>query len=496
MQTRQPNVVLVMTDQQRADFTAGAGFGLDTMPFLDHLAEQGVRFRRAYTTAPACVPARTSLLTGRFPTAHRVRQNSAVDAVLRGDDLLDVLRAAGYSLHFSGKTHMYRRAEDFDTFCGPFMHTSSPPGDETDAAFDQYLVGLDHGPTVEATPFDVERQYAHRIVDGAIEALKRRDSDRPFFAWLSFPEPHNPYQAPEPYFSMFDPDDVPERAAGPETAAGKGDAWVWLQRLIAEKRPGYDELWRRYRATYCGMLRMVDDQLRRLCAFLERQGVLDETLVVFVADHGDYVGDYGLQRKGAGLPEALMRIPFVVSGPGIVHRDDDTTHASLADLLPTVCEAVGQPVPAGAQGRSLWPLLTGQSYPEAEFAEVYAERGYGGLPYGRDERPPLHFDYQGTRYDELNTVTQSGFSAMLRQGDWKLVYHVSGDGELYDLSADPMELANLWDRDVAATVRARLTERLLWWRLRVADDLPEGRYTAKRADRGWVVSALEKQQAG
>jgi arylsulfatase A-like enzyme len=241
---------------------------------------------------------------------------------------------------------------------------------------------------------------------------------------------------------------------------------------------------------------MVDDQLRRFCDFLEAEGVLENTLVVFVADHGDYVGDYGLQRKGAGLPEVLMRIPFVVSGPGVVARDDDVDHVSLVDLLPTLCEAVGAPVPAGVQGRSLWPLLTGQPYPEGEFTEVYAERGYGGLPYGRDERPPLHFDYEGTTYDELNTVTQSGFSAMLREGDWKVVYDLSGNGELYDLSADPMELDNLWDSPAAAAVRARLTERLLWWRLRVADDLPEGRYTAKRAERGWVVSALDARPAG
>src|SRR5918992_5341784 len=93
----QPNILLLMTDQHRAGFTAGEGFALDTMPFLDSLAATGTRIRNAYTTAPACVPARTSLLTGRFPSAHRVRQNSAVKHVLRGDDLLDVLRNAGYS---------------------------------------------------------------------------------------------------------------------------------------------------------------------------------------------------------------------------------------------------------------------------------------------------------------------------------------------------------------------------------------------------------------
>jgi len=479
-----------MTDQHRADFMAGAGFPFDTMPCMDSVAAGGVRFERGYTTAPACVPARTSLLTGRYPSAHRVRQNSTPDAVVRGDDLLDVLRGAGYSLHFAGKTHMYRRAEDFDTFCGPFMHESAPEGTSRDTEFREWLVGLDHGPSTEPTPFPLEQQYAHRIVDGAIAALTERGGEGPFFSWLSFPEPHNPYQAPEPYYSMFDPDDLPERGAGPETASGKGEAWRWLQELVEEKRPGHDERWRRYRATYCGMLRMVDDQIARFLDHLDLQGLLDDTVVFFVSDHGDYVGDYGLQRKGAGLPEALMRIPFVVRGPGVAARVNDLDHVSLADVLPTVCDIVGEPLPLGVQGRSLWPMLTGGDYPARDFASAYAERGFGGLPYSGDERPPLHFDYDGTTYDELNSVTQSGVSAMVRAGRWKVIYDLTGVGELYDLEQDPLELVNRWDDADLAPTRAALVESLLWWRLRVSDDLPQGRYTTKQAERGWVLQAV------
>ena len=491
--TSAPNILLVMTDQHRAGFTAGEGFGLDTMPFLDSVASSGTRIRNAYTTAPACVPARTSLLTGRFPSAHRVRQNSAVHEVLRGDDLLDVLRAAGYSLHFAGKTHMYRGKEDFDSFAGPYWHERGP--DETDAQrdFSAWLRSIDHGPSAEPTPFPLECQYPHRIVSDAIAAFDARDRDRPFFSWVSFPEPHNPYQAPEPYFSLFGEDDVPARACGPDAALAKGGAWRWLAELLEEKRPGYDGLWRRYRATYCGMLRLVDDQVRRLLGHLAEQGVLDNTLVIFVADHGDYVGDYGLQRKGAGMPEVLMRIPFVVAGPGVVARDNDTDSVSLADLFPTLCEAVGQPIPYGVQGRSLWPLLTGEPYPAEEFASVYAERGFGGLPYtsagdtGADVRPPLHFPYEGTRYDELNSVTQSGTTRMLRQGRWKLLYDVTGRGELYDLAADPMELCDRWDDPGARDIRTTLTERLLWWSTRVVDDLPRAAYEPRRSDHNYLA---------
>ncbi|MGH3490854.1 MAG: sulfatase-like hydrolase/transferase [Actinopolymorphaceae bacterium] len=476
-----PNILLVMTDQHRAGFTRGEGFALDTMPFLDSLAASGTRIRGAYTTAPACVPARTSLLTGRFPSAHRVRQNSATREVLRGPDLLDVLGDADYSLHFAGKTHMYRGKDDFDSFAGPYWHERGPDETDQQQEFSTWLRSIDHGPSLEPTPFPLESQYPYRIVSDAIEGLAGRDPDRPFFGWVSFPEPHNPYQAPEPYFSMFGEDEVPERACGPEAAEVKGGAYRWLRDLLEEKRPGYDRLWRRYRATYCGMLRLIDDQIRRLVGFLEQEGLADNTLVLLVADHGDYVGDYGLQRKGAGMPEVLMRIPFVVTGPGVLPRDNTRDHVSLADLLPTLCEAVGQPIPFGVQGRSLWPMLTGGDYPAEEFASVYAERGFGGLPYSSDARPPLHFSYDGTKYDELNSVTQSGTTRMVKQGRWKVLYDVTGRGELYDLAEDPMELRNRWDDPAVQEVRADLTERLLWWSTRVVDDLPRAAYEPRRA---------------
>jgi arylsulfatase A-like enzyme len=481
----QPNILLLMTDQHRAGFTAGEGFALDTMPFLDSLAASGTRIRNAYTTAPACVPARTSLLTGRFPSAHRVRQNSAAKHVLRGDDLLDVLGTAGYALHFAGKTHMYRGADDFDTFHGPYWHERGPDQTPEQQEFAAWMHSVDHGPTTEPTPFPLELQFPHRIVSDAIESLDGHDDERPFFCWLSFPEPHNPYQAPEPYFSLFGEDEVPDRACGPEAAEAKGGMWHWLHELVEEKRPGYDDLWRRYRATYCGMLRLIDDQLRRLWEHLEQTGKTGNTIVLFVADHGDYVGDYGLQRKGAGMPEVLMRIPFVVAGPGVRASDDDQTFVSLADLFPTLCEAAGQEIPYGVQGRSLWPLLTGESYPVEEFDSIYAERGYGGLPYGPEDRPGLHFPYEGGKYDELNSVTQSGMTRMLRHGRWKLLYDNTGKGELYDLAADPMELRDLWADPRHAQVRAELVERLLWWSTRVVDNLPVAAYTPKRAEHNW-----------
>ncbi|TDD14976.1 sulfatase [Kribbella turkmenica] len=481
------NIVLLMTDQQREGFTAAGGFGLDTMPFCDQLAADGTTFHNGYTPTPACVPARTSLLTGRYPSAHRVRQNSAADEVFRTTDLVDMLRSAGHQTMFIGKPHMYRREGDFDQWSGPYYHEDGPRRGPDDAAFSDWLKSIDHGPATEPTPFPLEAQFPHRIVSDAIEAIDKRDQDRPFFCWLSFPEPHNPYQVPEPYFSMFPPESVPDRACGPEAAERKGGDYLWMRRLVESKRAGYDDLWRRYRASYCGMLRLLDDQVRRFYEHLDAAGLTEDTIFVYLADHGDYVGDYGLQRKGAGMPEVLMRIPFFVTGAGIRQHIDSASFVSLVDLFPTLCEALGQPIPYGVTGRSLWPLLTGSGDTAGEFASVYGEAGFGGVPYDVEERPPLHFDYPGTKYDELNSVTQSGVSRMLRRGDWKLLYDVLGRGELYDLRSDPMELENLWSDPAYELVRSRMVEELLWWTLRITDDLPEARYLPKRAEHNWYA---------
>ena len=165
------------------------------------------------------------------------------------------------------------------------------------------------------------------------------------------------------------------------------------------------------------MIRVIEDQIQGFVDHLEALGLRDNTLFIFTSVLGYYAGDYGLQRKGVELPECLVRVPLLFAGPGVAANDaprDD--FVSLVDLMPTLCEMVGAQIPYGVQGRSLWPLLTGQEYPRDEFRSIYAEAGFGGLPYDEDERPPLHFPYEGPRLDELNSVTQSGNLKMVRKG--------------------------------------------------------------------------------
>lgn len=479
---QRPNIVLILTDQQRADFFASEGFALDTMPFVEELGRGGARFRRAYTPSPACVPARCSLLTGRFPKATRVRENSGAGHVVRPADLAETLRGQGYSLFLSGKNHSYLPGADFDA-ASEYMHTNSrtPDTSTEEAAFERWLEGLDHGVAPAPTPFPLECQFPYRIVRDAVQMVETRDSQKPFFLWLSFPEPHNPYQAPEPYFSLFPESQIPPPCADAADGAAKGPKWRWLQRLVEEKRPGARDQWRRYRANYCGMIRLLDDQIRRFVGEMEARGLRDDTLFIFASDHGDYAGDYGLARKGVGMPECLVRVPLLFHGPGVQSGAVRDEFVSLVYIMPTLCEMLGAPIPYGVQGRSLWPLLSGRDSDRDEFASIMAEVGFGGEFYGEDERPPLHFPYDGPTYDELNSVTQSGNLKMLRRDRWKLLFDRDGHGELYDLAADPMELHDLWQDPAHAGTRGQMVEELLRWTIRTEDDLPSARYTPKRS---------------
>jgi arylsulfatase A-like enzyme len=490
-----PNLLVIMADQHRAGLTQRTGFPLDTMPALDRFAAGGVSFDRAYTTLPVCAPARVSLLTGRWPHAHRVRQNSAQYQALFDQDLFHVAKAQGYRTGLTGKNHSHLKPERLD-FWREYSHASGwkPPGASKDLEeYDRWMQRLNHGVSQVPNPFPAELQYPHRIVSDAIEWIDRASS-QPFALWVSFPEPHNPYQVSKPYFDLFPPESVPPREVGPEALKAKGFKWEWLEKLENRFYPGYNDYWRRTRSNYLGMLRLIDDQLARLLGHLESKGITDRTLIVYLADHGDYFCDYGLMRKGVGTPEVLVRIPMIWSGAGIRPQTNHPAFVSTADVLPTLCEAIGAPIPRGAQGRSLWPLLQGRDYPRAEFESIYTEVGFGGMHYRAGDRIDPNW---GTipggpgaipSFDELNPVTQSGNLKTLRRGDWKLTCDMMGNGELYNVARDYYELTNLYHDPASKQIRDQLVEELLTWTIRTQDDLPVAAYPPKWPARNWYAT--------
>ena len=483
--SRKPNIVIIMTDQQRADICKREGFALDTTPFLDSLARQGTWFNRAYTSMPVCAPARTSMMTGRFPNATRVRTNHNVPDATFQTDLIGVLRSQGYATGLCGKNHCYLRPNSLDHWF-ELGHDGGSGRDRTEQerAFDNYLRNLHHSAAYEATPFPVECQGPYRAVSSALSWIDTV-KDQPFFLWLSFAEPHNPYQVPEPYFSMFPHDSVPPTLSGKEALEVKGFKFQFARKLAETAFPDFDKQLIQARSNYFGMLRLIDDQIKRLVQSLKEKGHYDNTIFVCLSDHGDFVGEYGLVRKGPELPEVLTRIPMIFVGPGIVaNTPPHSAHVSIVDVMPTLCEAIGQDLPVGVQGRSLWPLLTGRDYPKEEFASIYAEHGFGGLHYTADDKLDPRREgaiNRAVSFDELNSWSQSGTMRMVRKGDWKLIFDMQGAGQLYNLTKDPIELKNLYSDPDYAEIRQELMADLMAWTLRAQDPLPlpRARYVMK-----------------
>ena len=471
-----PNFILIMTDQQRADLSMRENFPLDTTPFLDDLARQGLWFEHAYTTMPACLPARVSMLTGRYPSATRSRTNHNKEDATYSSDLIDVLREQGYQTALCGKNHSHLTPDRLD-YCLELGHAGGA-GDERseeEKAFDKYLLSLNHRADMAPAPFPLETQCPWRAVTASINFIENLPQDTPFFLWLSFPEPHNPYQVPEPYFSLFPPETLPPNATDDSALESKGFKFQWTRHIGEVAFEDYADQLPRARANYLGMLRLIDDQVRRFVHFLDDKGLRENTHLIFLSDHGDFVGEYGLVRKGPELPEVLTRIPFSWAGPGI--RPQDEPHdafISIADIMPTICDLIHAPMPDGLQGRSLAPILLGEDYPRADFESVYAEQGFGGLHYTADDDfDPLEDGLApNLAFDELNGWSQSGTMRMVRRGDWKLVFDMQGSGQLYNLAEDPFEMNNLYDASCSSDIQSELLAEMLMWTLRLQDPLP------------------------
>jgi arylsulfatase A-like enzyme len=479
-----PNIIVIIADQRQFGLSKGTGYPVDTSPTLDRMQKEGVGFEHNYCTTPLCVPSRISMLTGRWPEAHRVRMNLQAKEANFSEDLYQVAKRRGYRTALTGKNHTYLKKTDVDVWL-EYFHDGGPPvanAPKEVAEFETWLKNLHYNVAEEATPFPLTTQIPYRIVSDAIGFIDET-GDQPFLLQVSIPEPHDPEQVPAPYWNMFPPESVPGRCAGPEALAAMGPRAQWLYRLQQDNFPDTEKLWRRYKSNYLGALRMIDDQIKRLMEHLDEKKLTKKTLVVFTSDHGDYIMDYGLGRKGVGLYEDLTHTPQIWGGYGVKPSvAAKSVFTSMADLMPTLCEVMGVEIPHGVQGRSLWPILQGKDFPRDEFRSVYSGVGVGGLYYEDADNIPTSISHDAARsgsWDELNKFTQSGNQKMVRMGDWKLVYDMMGYGQLYNLRTDPCELKNRFGKPDVATTQAKLMAELTMWIIRTQDSLPTGPQNGK-----------------
>lgn len=440
-----PNVILICVDEWRGDCLGAEGHPHVQTPNLDELARRGTRFRHAYSATPTCVPARVALFTGQSQERHgRVGYEEGVpfDAVhpvtLQGE-----FRRAGYQTQAIGKLHVYpeRSRVGFDDVLlhDGFLHHARRGHRRDFKFFDDYVPWLRRQPGVSADeeyldngvgcnstvarPWDKAERLHPTAWAGSqtVEWLYRRDPTRPFFLYLSFHRPHAPYDPPAWAMDMYL--DLP---------AFRRRVGDWEQHYESVRRDGYHQLsfgtlpeavTHRARAGYYGLMTQIDHQLMRVFEALTEFGLAEDTIIAFTSDHGEMMGDHDFYRKAVGY-EGSARVPFIVAP---APRDAAAVRGAvvdevveLRDIMPTLLELAGVPVPETCDGKSLLRFVRDSPVPEAVEADPWREWLHGEHVYFGQS---------------LQWVTDGHIKYLWASG-W-------GSEELFDLDSDPGELHNL-----------------------------------------------------
>lgn len=424
-----PNVLIVMSDQQRPDTLGFRGETPCRTPHMDRLAAEGVAFDHAMTPCPLCLPSRAAFFTGVYPHQNDMLDNQA--SALTECQLLDVFREGGYEVSYAGKWHLgngnIHRFTDRDagdstaeyskwckdrglvdgwTFNDPRVRTPRTPSMSTPVA-----LPLDMGPETTNDAY---------IADIAIDHLRTRDRSRPFFQVCSFNGPHPPFMIPEPYFSMYDPAEVTEPPNfGPQPDEPEANRNSYYRQLFLDHGTDF-EAWRKSYAVYWGFTTLIDDQLGRVLAELEAQGVMDDTIIVYLSDHGENLGAHGLWHKMVAYEESV-RVPLILRLPGRTRSGvRSQAPVSLIDIAPTLAALCGLPARPEWTGQNMADLLTGASEPDLDRPLFCLHRPLG--------------DWMGTV--PWRMVTRGALKYVWSQGD---------RDELFDLARDPYETENLID---------------------------------------------------
>jgi len=454
---KRPNILLIMTDQQRGDCLGVEDHPVLLTPNMDSIAGAGARFSKCYSTCPVCIPARRSLLSGQFPSTHGIvgyHENIEWDA---GQSLVTPLQRAGYHTFLAGRNmhqHPPAKRYGFDHMVEnrahyrPWLEDQLPHRSHQPAG-DYYASGVMHNDwTARPWHLDEQLHQTNWTVNEALRFLGERDPSCPYFLVVSFLAPHPPLVPPAFYMDRYLRQDLPAPVIGdwavPPPDGGRG-------RDVSNYRVDLrGEALKSCRAGYYGLINHIDDQIRRLLNPVDSRMDRDNTIVLFTSDHGEMLGDHHFFRKS--LPyEPSARIPLLLSAParyGLATGQVIDAPVCLEDVMPTVLDMAGLDIPDHVDGTSLLPLLRGEAV---------------------DWRDYVHIEHGGAMNDHSHQT--------LTDGREKFIWFTgAGEEQFFDLTADPGERQNLVGspdhRERVALWRGRLIETL--------SDRPEGFVAAGR----------------
>jgi arylsulfatase A-like enzyme len=477
----------------RADMVSCFGNDIIKTPNFDRLAQNGTVFEQCHVQHTVCSPSRCSFLTGLYPhtSGHRSLWN-----LLKTHEpsTYTYLKDAGYDVIHTGKNDGVAEEAYEQSLTEYRTNEHLKPKDE--CLFTRYFPEGDlreqysflSGPTREENAGD----YYH--VQSVIDYIKgRKSDDPPFFAFLALTYPHCRYQAPEPWYSMYDPDDLPDLK--PADLPNKPT----FMKLIREYRQ-LDKLTpyelKKILAVYMGMISYSDHLLGMLLDTLEEEDLMDETAIFAFSDHGDWAGNYGLVEKwSSGLDDDLTHIPMVVQVPGGKKGHRVKEQVECFDIMPTTLELAGVECRHSHFAKSMMPMLMNGEAGDKDRV-IMADGGYDlglddhcfeGKPADGLCSNPKH-QYYPKAFQQQKVPQSVSRVTMIRTLDYKFIRRPNGVDELYDLNKDPQELNNVYGDKNYTEIKLKMIETMLDKMIQTSDTTPR-----KMDLRGWNKELLKKQ---
>lgn len=486
--SRKPNILWICTDQQRADTLGCYGSPYVDTPNLDRLAANGVLFEQAFCQSPVCTPSRASFMTGRYPRTTRCRANGQI--IPREERFISrILADNGYYCGLSGKLHTAPANPEIcpiteiriDDGFHEFHWSHHPAGIGVDGNPDaggcnwlgnEYSRWLfDRGVTFRRTNVDPKGLVQYSVPEeyhqttwcfekaiNWIDYATAYDKTQPWFYLINTFDPHHAFDPPkellDKYMACMDQFPMPNYTQGEledKTRFQKNDhhaayntpGWYDFDKMTPEEH-------RLVRAAYYAEIELIDRSVGRIMRCLKKNGLLEDTIIVFTSDHGEMLGDHGIYLKGPYFYDCMTHVPFLMSWKGhIAPGQRRSALVELSDIVPTLLDYCDIPRELGMQGRSMRDLINDSSVPFR--GSVYCEY-YEAMPYHNDP---------------------NAMATMVYDGRFKCCrYHSSDEGELYDLHTDPNETHNLWDDPDSLGQKCRMLQLMTDRMCDTVDPLP------------------------
>ena len=424
--SQRPNILLIMSDEHDPAVTGCYGHPYIETPHLNRLASEGTTFDNAYTACPICVPARMSFMTGQY--VHQIGTwDNGSPLASSIPTMGSYLEAAGYETAICGRTHFIgperlhgfgkRLMDDAEKWKHWNMSAPSRTPDARRASNSHVTeCGSDE---------NWQNDYDHTAADLSERFLKSRaHADRPFLLYTGFINPHFPLLCPREYFDRYYPDRVILPHTRTEPCDTQHPSIQQLRYWLRNEEPLDDAISTTATAAYYGLISFTDYLIGRLLDIVDNSSLRDNTVVIYVSDHGEMGGHHGIWQKQC-FYERAVRVPMIIRHPNAAGNQRIAAGANLIDILPTLLDLAEQD-PAPLPGSSLLPAISGHAFPDRP---IFSE------------------------YHALGALT-GGF--MIKKGDWKYIHYVGLPDQLFNVANDPDEIENRADNPTCADILSDL----------------------------------------